>query len=312
MNSPRKDNLIGAAGKLIKAAISARKSADDRAEIQRGVQEPKRERVGISPPSPPPRNALEFVKTVVEDIETVLEHDPAARHPLEVVLVYPGLHALWLHRISHAMWKRGQVTTPRLIAHANRLVTGIEIHPGAKIGRRVFIDHGMGIVIGETATVGDECLLFKGAVLGGTSLVRADRHPTLGKSVVVGTNACILGPIQVGDGAKVGSNSVVIRDVPQNSTVVGVPGRIVAGKNPAQEQLNHADLPDPVANLIQTLIDEIDQLKKKIEAVATAQQAAVSSAVSSGTPFSESSEAGAKAVAAPSSRASGGQKNARK
>ena len=155
---------------------------------------------------------------------------------------------------------------PRVLAHASRFVTGVEIHPGAKLGRRVFIDHGMGIVIGETATVGDDCLLYKGVVLGGTSGERKDRHPTLGRGVVVGPNACVLGPIHVGDNAKVGSNSVVIRDVPDGSTVVGVPGRAVedpTGK--ARATLNHADLPDPVANLVGSLVDEIDNLRRRVD-----------------------------------------------
>ncbi len=223
-------------------------------------------RVAITPPSPGPATVFEFVRTVVEDVDAVLENDPAARTALEVVLVYPGLHAIWLHRVAHALWKREQVLLPRLLAHWNRAATGVEIHPGAKLGRKVFIDHGMGIVIGETATVGDECLLYKGVVLGGTSLERKERHPTLGRAVVVGTNASVLGPIHIGDGAKIGSNSVVIRDVPAGSTVVGVPGKVMAGGKgrSARGQLDHADLPDPVANVLGALVEELDALRARV------------------------------------------------
>lgn len=225
------------------------------------------ERVRVTPPSDGPGSAFEFVQLVVEDIQAVLDHDPAARHAIEVILTYPGLHALWLHRIAHAMWRRDQVLTPRVLAHLNRMVTGIEIHPGARFGRRVFIDHGMGIVVGETATVGDECLLYKGVVLGGTSLERRERHPTLGRGVIVGTNACVLGPIQIGDEARVGSNSVVVRDVPEGSTVVGVPGKIAEDRRRTQQQLDHGNLPDPVANVVASLMDEIDELRRRLDEV---------------------------------------------
>jgi serine O-acetyltransferase len=221
-------------------------------------------RVQIAPPSAGPASVFEFLRMVVEDVDAVLEHDPAARNAVEVVLVYPGLHAIWMHRVAHAMWKRNYVLAPRLLAHYNRGVTGIEIHPGARLGRRVFIDHGMGIVIGETASVGDECLLYKGVVLGGTSLERKERHPTLGRGVVVGTNACVLGPIHIGDGAKIGSNSVVIRDVPASATVVGVPAKLAQNKGSTRAQLDHADLPDPVANLLSAFVEEIDALRARV------------------------------------------------
>lgn len=229
-----------------------------------------RERVTTTPPSPGPTSAIEFAEHAVEDVGAVLKHDPAARHALEVVLSYPGLHALWMHRIAHAMWKRGLITVPRVLANVNRSLTGIEIHPGARLGRRVFIDHGMGIVVGETATIGDDCLLYKGVVLGGTSLARKERHPTLGRAVVVGTNACVLGPIQIGDRAKIGSNSVVVRDVPEDATVVGVPGKVArpgdtaAGRGQAELLHSHADLPDPVANVLQALVDEIELLRRRV------------------------------------------------
>lgn len=222
-------------------------------------------RVDVSAPGTLSPGLKGLFEAAVEDVEAVLLHDPAARHALEVVLVYPGLHALWMHRISHYMWRRGQVLPPRLLSHFNRFVTGIEIHPGAKLGRRVFIDHGMGIVIGETATVGDDCLLYKGVVLGGTSLERRERHPTLGAGVVVGTNACILGAIQIGDGARVGSGSVVIRDVPARATVVGIPGRIAeGGGRDVRAELDHASLPDPVANVLSSLIEEVESLRRDV------------------------------------------------
>jgi serine O-acetyltransferase len=221
-------------------------------------------RVKMTPPSPDPRGLLEYLEFIKEDIEAVLQNDPAARHALEVILVYPGLHAIWMHRLTHAWWKRGGVLGPRLIAHFNRFLTGIEIHPGAKFGRKVFIDHGMGIVVGETATVGDECLIYKGALLGGTSLERAERHPTLGKGVVVGTNASILGPIHIGDGAKIGSGSVVVKDVPDGATVVGVPGKLAQQRRKAPVSLDHADLPDPVAALLNSLMEEIEHLRSRV------------------------------------------------
>lgn len=222
-------------------------------------------RVDVSCPSRYPEGLEGIVEAFHEDVEAVLTHDPAARTKLEVVLVYPGVHALWMHRASHHFWRQGHVLGPRLLSHVNRWMTGIEIHPGAKIGRRVFIDHGMGIVIGETATVGDECLLYKGVVLGGTSLARKERHPTLGKGVVVGSNACILGAIQVGDGVRVGSGSVVVRDVPAEATVVGIPGRITEkGAADVRAQLDHAALPDPVANVLSSLIEEVEALRREV------------------------------------------------
>ena len=160
------------------------------------------------------------------DIRVVFERDPAARSTIEVLLCYGGLHAIWLHRIAHALYQRGWVLIPRLISNFGRLLTGIEIHPAAKIGRRFFIDHGMGVVIGETAEVGDDCMLYHGVTLGGTSLEATKRHPTLGDGVVVGAGAKILGPITLGEGAHVGANAVVVKDVPANTTAVGVPARL--------------------------------------------------------------------------------------
>lgn len=221
-------------------------------------------RVDVSAPSRVPAGLRGVLEVVREDIDSVLCHDPAANDPVEVCLVYPGLHALWMHRVAHTMWVRGHRLPSRVLAHVSRFVTGVEIHPGARIGRRVFIDHGMGIVIGETAVVGDDCLLYKGVVLGGTSLERAERHPTLGAGVVAGTNACILGAIQVGDGARVGSGSVVIRDVPARATVVGIPGRLAEGVRDVRAELDHAALPDPVANVLSSLIEEVEALRREV------------------------------------------------
>jgi serine O-acetyltransferase len=204
----------------------------------------------------------------MEDIHAVCRSDPAARTPLDVALVYPGLHALWLHRAAHSLWKHDIKLGARLLAHANRFVTGIEIHPAAKIGRRVVIDHGMGVVIGETATVGDGCLLYKGVVLGGTSLDRRTRHPQVGRDVVIGSNACILGAIHIGDGARIGSGSVVIKEVPPDATVVGVPARIIVPKHAGFEAaLDHAALPDPVADMIRSLAENDERLRHRIAAL---------------------------------------------
>jgi serine O-acetyltransferase len=203
-----------------------------------------------------------------EDVGAIMANDPAARSPFETLLVYPGLHALWMHRIAHRMWRDDLKFPARLLAHANRHLTGIEIHPGAYIGRRVVIDHGMGIVIGETAQVGDGCLLYKGVVLGGTSLARTKRHPTLGEGVVVGSNACILGAIEIGERARIGSGSVVVRSVPAEATVVGVPARVIV---PAHHRfdaaLDHANLPDPVTDLIRALAQQNERMRARLSAL---------------------------------------------
>ena len=205
------------------------------------------------------------LELVSEDVNAMCENDPAARSRIEVLLVYPGLHALWLHRLAHGLWKHERRLGARVLAHANRFITGIEIHPGATIGRRVVIDHGMGIVIGETATVGNGCLLYKGIVLGGTSLERKVRHPQLGEDVVVGSNACILGAIHVGPGARIGSGSVVIRDVPEGATVVGVPARIIAPKRSRFDAaLDHANLPDPTTDMIRALAAQNERLRERL------------------------------------------------
>jgi serine O-acetyltransferase len=162
---------------------------------------------------------------IKEDVQRVLAEDPAAKSALEVMCLYPGLHAIWMYRVAHALWHRGHLFLGRLISQLARWLTGIEIHPGATIGRRVFIDHGMGVVVGETAEVGDDVLMYQGVVLGGTSLTRGKRHPTIGSGVVLGTQALVLGPITVADGARVGAGAVVLHDVPAGCTVVGIPAR---------------------------------------------------------------------------------------
>jgi serine O-acetyltransferase len=214
------------------------------------------------------KKLLHGAELVAEDIRAVCANDPAARSRLEVALVYPGLHALWLHRAAHAMWRHDLKLGARVLAHANRFLTGIEIHPGARIGRRVVIDHGMGIVIGETATVGDGCLLYKGVVLGGTSLERKVRHPQIGNDVVIGSNACILGNIHIGDRARIGSGSVVVREVPPQATVVGVPARVVVPKHARFDAaLDHANLPDPVTDMIRALAEQNERLRDRVAAL---------------------------------------------
>ena len=204
-----------------------------------------------------------------EDIETVYRKDPAARSLLEVLTCYPGLHANWLHRVAHALWGRGHLTVARLVSHASRFLTGVDIHPGASIGRRFFIDHGAGVVIGETSEVGDDVLMYQGTVLGGTTSDRAKRHPTIGDGVVIGSHGVVLGNVTVGDGAKVGSGSVVVEPVPAGATVVGVPGRIVRinGRELAQQPrdiLDHARLPDPVVETLRCLVDRVELLERQV------------------------------------------------
>lgn len=201
-----------------------------------------------------------------EDIRTIKERDPAAKNVVEILLCYPGLHAIWLHRIAHFFYQRGWYTTARLISHFNRALTGIEIHPGAKIGRRFFIDHGMGVVIGETAEIGDDCLIYKGVVLGGTTLEKKKRHPTLGNRVIVGSNSTVLGAITIGDGARIGSGSVVVKSVPPGATVVGVPGRVVESMTPEKEELDfeHGNLPDPLSDIMKMLLQLHNKLEERV------------------------------------------------
>lgn len=207
-----------------------------------------------------------MLERIREDIQTVFAKDPAAKTPWEVIFCYPGLHALWLHRVAHFLWEHRLLFLGRFVSHLGRFLTGIEIHPGAKIGRRFFVDHGMGVVIGETAEIGDDVLLYQGVVLGGTSLEKRKRHPTIGNNVVIGTGATVLGAITVGDNAKIGSGSVVIRPVPPGATVVGIPGRIVEqGTQRPSPDLEHGKLPDPVARAIEELLDRQSRLEERVQ-----------------------------------------------
>ncbi len=202
--------------------------------------------------------------TLREDIRTVFAKDPAARSVAEVLFCYPGLHALWMHRISHFLWRHKLRFLARLLAHFNRFLTNIEIHPGAKMGRRVFIDHGAGVVIGETAEIGNDVLLYQGVVLGGTTLEKKKRHPTVGNDVVIGTGAVVLGPITIGDDARIGSGSVVVDSVPSGATVVGIPGRVVEDRHKPVFDLEHGRLPDPVAEAIRLVFREHEKLSQRM------------------------------------------------
>ena len=200
-----------------------------------------------------------------EDVKTVFQKDPAARSWIEVVLCYPGLHAIWSHRFAHYLWKHKFYFIARLLSHITRFFTGIEIHPGAKIGRRFFIDHGMGIVIGETTEIGNDVLLYKGVVLGGTSLEKTKRHPTLGNNIIVGSNAIVMGAITIGDNARIGAASVVTHSVPANATAVGIPARVSVGNTQDEiNKLEHAKLPDPVADAMKYVLNEQRKLQERI------------------------------------------------
>lgn len=203
-------------------------------------------------------------KVMREDIQTVFTKDPAARSTLEVLLCYPGLHALWLHRLAHFLWQRQLRLPARFISHLSRFLTGIEIHPGATIGRRFFIDHGAGVVIGETSEIGDDVLIYQGVVLGGTTSEKKKRHPTLCNNVVLGAGAIALGAITIGEGARIGSGSVVIKSVPPGVTVVGVPGRSVEDRHKPILELDHGKLPDPIAEAIRLVLQEQDKLEERL------------------------------------------------
>lgn len=215
-----------------------------------------------------------------EDVRIVFDRDPAARSTLEILTAYPGLHAVLFHRLAHWLWNLGLRWLARMVSHIARWLTGIEIHPGAMIGRRFFIDHGMGVVIGETAVIGDDCTLYHGVTLGGTSWQKGKRHPTLADDVVVGAGAKVLGPIEIGSGARIGSNAVVVRDVPPNSTVVGVPGRLIERKDKEIDTKHRekiaskmgfdaygvtADAPDPVAHAINCMLDHVHVMETKMQ-----------------------------------------------
>jgi len=209
-----------------------------------------------------------FISTLREDIQTVFRKDPAARGIFEVILCYPGLHALWMHRMASFLWRHGLYLPARIVSHLGRFLTGIEIHPGARIGRRFFIDHGAGVVIGETTEIGDDVLLYQGVVLGGVSLKKEKRHPTIGNNVMVGAGTIVLGPISIGNGAKIGAASLVVRDVPPNSVAVGVPARIGVGYSAKDiSEFGHNRLPDPIADAFKFLGRQIDSVEERLGAV---------------------------------------------
>lgn len=208
-----------------------------------------------------------MLEVIKKDYYAVFERDPAAANCLEVLLSCAGFHAVVLYRLAHWLWGKGVPVVPRFISHLGRFLTGIEIHPGAKIGTSFFIDHGMGVVIGETTVIGNKVTLFQGVTLGGTGKEKGKRHPTLGNNIVVGVGAKVLGNINIGDNVKIGANSVVLESVPPDATVVGVPGRIVkqGGRRLTETMLDHVHLPDPVADRIERLERELEELKKQMK-----------------------------------------------
>jgi serine O-acetyltransferase len=205
-------------------------------------------------------------QNIKEDIQVIFQRDPASRSVWEIALAYPGFHAVRLHRLAHWLWQRNLWTLARVVSHLGRFLTGIEIHPGAKIGRRFFIDHGMGVVIGETTEIGDDVTIYQGVTLGGTGFARGKRHPTVGNEVMIGAGSALLGPIEVGDRCKIGANSVVIHDVPPNSTVVGNPGHPVRvdGRKPEGPDADWVHLPDPVADAISGLANRLTELEELV------------------------------------------------
>src|ERR1700735_1775422 len=207
------------------------------------------------------------MSTIREDIDAVFQHDPAARTTLEVVLAYPGLHAIWLYRAAHWLWQRNLKLLGRLLSEFSRWITGVEIHPGAKIGRRFFIDHGMGVVIGETTEIGDDVLLYQGVTLGGTGNETGKRHPTIGNNVVIGTGAKVLGSIRIGNHVKIGAGAVVVHPVPDYSTVVGIPGRIVRMRSIPAGVLEHGQLPDPEGQEIEDLKQRVAELEEAVKSL---------------------------------------------
>ena len=203
-------------------------------------------------------------RSIRSDFSIIKERDPAAKGLLEIILCYPGFQALIIHRVSHQLWKSKLPLLPRVLSHISRFITGVEIHPGAKIGRGVFIDHGMGVVIGETSEIGNRCLLYQGVTLGGTGKESGKRHPTLEDNVVIGAGAKVLGAIYIGTNTRIGAGSVVVKNVEANSTVVGIPGRIVHQSGVKINPLAHSALPDTEANVIRNLMERIDQLESEI------------------------------------------------
>ncbi|MEB3250206.1 MAG: serine O-acetyltransferase [Merismopediaceae bacterium] len=213
-----------------------------------------------------------MLSSLIADYRIIFERDPAARNGLEVLFCYPGLQAISIHRFSHQLYRWKIPLIPRLLSHLARFLTGIEIHPGAQIGQSVFIDHGMGVVIGETAVIGDYALIYQGVTLGGTGKESGKRHPTLGENVVVGAGAKVLGNICIGDNVRIGAGSVVLRDVPSDCTVVGVPGRVVHRSGVKVNPLEHGNLPDSEATVIRLLLDRIESLEKQVEELQSAKR----------------------------------------
>jgi len=212
---------------------------------------------------------MSVLATIREDIRCAFERDPAARSKLEVILAYPGLHAVWFHRINHWLWNRGLTTLARFLAHIARFLTGIEIHPAAKIGPRLFIDHGLGVVIGETAEVGANVTMYHQVTLGGVSLEKGKRHPTIEDDVVIGSGAKILGAITVGRGSRIGANAVVVKSVPPNSVVVGVPGQIVQRSKPRPQKpdLDHNRLPDAIGESLISVMQRLEKLERSVQSL---------------------------------------------
>ena len=204
-----------------------------------------------------------------EDIQAVFDRDPAARTALEVVLAYPGLHAIWFHYVGHWLWEHDLKLLGRLVSEFSRFMTGIEIHPGAKVGRRLFIDHGMGVVMGETTEIGDDVLIYQGVTLGGTSLKKEKRHPTIEDQVMISAGASVIGPVRIGRGSRIGAGAVVVSSAPPYSTIVGIPGKVIEGESTRQDvaELDHARLPDPVARAINNLVEKMNQLGVRVEEV---------------------------------------------
>jgi len=219
---------------------------------------------------------MNWIHAIREDVRTVFRKDPAARSTLEVLTCYPGLHAVWMHRLAHALWRMRLFLPGRLVSHASRFLTGIEIHPGARIGRRFFIDHGAGVVIGETAEIGNDVHLYQGVVLGGVTLQKKKRHPTLGSGVLVGAGTIVLGPITIGEGARIGASSLVLGDVPPGAVAVGVPARIGLGFSGKDlQELADNKLPDPIAEAFRFLGRQIETLERRLSDVEQQQGIAV-------------------------------------
>jgi len=212
---------------------------------------------------------MSLIGRMREDIQAVFDRDPAARTTLEVLLTYSGLHAIWLHRIAHFLWRHNLKLIGRIVSALSRFLTGIEIHPGEKIGSRLFIDHGTGVVIGETAEIGDDVLLYQGVTLGGTSLRKEKRHPTIEDQVMVSAGAAVIGPVRIGRGSRIGAGAVVVSSAPPYSTIVGIPGKIIEGESTRQDivTLDHAHLPDPVARAINGLVEKLNQIGIRLEEI---------------------------------------------